>query len=134
MHRVLSVGSLEVTDSKAHELKGVSLDALVASLIRGAAFLLSATTQEALMDATMQLYHGCVSSLGVKAAWKCRKSSRGQADSLSALPGNRDADRYWDVPSMLADLDSESVDEALWEATVATTATIFAQGSLRVCG
>ena len=60
MHRVLSVGSLEVTDSKAHELKGVSLDALVASFIRGVAFLLSATTQEALMDATMQLYHGYV--------------------------------------------------------------------------
>jgi hypothetical protein len=93
MHRVLSVGSLEVTDSKAHELKGVSLDALVASLIRGVAFILSATTQEALMDATMQLYHG-------------------------------DADTYWDVPSMLADLDSESVDEALWEATVATTAGV----------
>ena len=59
MHRVLSVGSLEVTD-KASELKGVSLDALVASFIRGVAFLLSASTQEALMDATMQLYHGCV--------------------------------------------------------------------------
>ena len=57
MHRVLSVGSLEVTD-KAHQLKGVSLDALVASLIRFVAFLLSASTQEALMDATMQLYHG----------------------------------------------------------------------------
>ena len=31
---------------------------------------------------------------------------------------------YWDVPSMLTDLDSESVDEALWAATVATTAGV----------
>lgn len=59
MHRVLSVGSLEVTD-KAQQPKGVSLDALVAAVIRLVAALMSMATQETLLDATLQLYHGCV--------------------------------------------------------------------------
>jgi len=87
MHRVLSVGSLEVTD-KAQQPKGVSLDALVAAAIRGVAAILAFASRDELLDTTLELYHGCVcanvSRRGVeRKLWGINREGRGRGKKLA---------------------------------------------------
>jgi hypothetical protein len=145
MHRVLSVGSLEVTD-KAQQPKGVSLDALVAAAIRGVAALLAFASRDELLDTTLELYHGCVcanvSRRGVeRKLWGVIREVPRQGQETISLtrPGDcealtrdarhlrsfllataSDADMYWDLPAMIKDLDGAAASEALWDATVAS--------------